>query len=464
MDILITLRFLLLGLTAQYIGGFTPRFLLILVVIYFCSHSYNYKLFFSSSSFNLWTCADGVVISMIRITRTVEHSAAAQNYINLYPAFISLVDQHLPAGYKNVFARPFLASDGAIEWYSEINGQPVSLTSLPPAEKENARTLLQQKLVVIEQLYQKLSINNAVPDEVMQLLSLASRQPDERGVWVVDGQPVITAWSESPAMPTLPVASKGRRWLWLLLVLLVLLAFLLLRGCISTAKLPVQGAPAPAPQPVKQICPAKRTKQQAPEMVLIFDASGSMSISMDITPDELRRLMQDQPVKNFDREPRRISLAHRSAKQVIDEVPKDMDISLVSAATCQQVYVTPAFSFAQRDELKQAIDKIQPVGKTALAEALEKAGKLVDGVDRDAIIVLITDGEETCGGDPCTVAQQLKQKKPRLQVNVVDIMNTGAGNCIASQTGGAVYAVNNTHEFNEMMNQAIKEYIPEGCE
>jgi len=199
-------------------------------------------------------------------------------------------------------------------------------------------------------------------------------------------------------------------------------------------------------------------------MVLIFDASGSMSISMDITPDELRRLMQDQPVKNFDREPRRISLAHRSAKQVIDEVPKDMDISLVSAATCQQVYVTPAFSFAQRDELKQAIDKIQPVGKTALAEALEKAGKLVDGVDRDAIIVLITDGEETCGGDPCTVAQQLKQKKPRLQVNVVDIMNTGAGNCIASQTGGAVYAVNNTHEFNEMMNQAIKEYIPEGCE
>ena len=47
---------------------------------------------------------------------------------------------------------------------------------------------------------------------------------------------------------------------------------------------------------------------------------------------------------------------------------------------------------------------------------------------------------------------------------MVDIMNTGAGNCIASNTGGAVYAVNNTHEFNEMMSQAIKEYIPEGCD
>ncbi|MGL4429808.1 MAG: VWA domain-containing protein [Silvania sp.] len=399
---------------------------------------------------------------MIRITRTVEHSIPVQNYINLYPAFISLIDRHLSAGYKNLFARPHLASDGAIEWYSDINGQPVSLTALPPAEKEQARALLQQKLIVIEQLYQILSLNNSAPAEVMQVLSLASRQPDERGVWVVDGQPVITAWSERPAVPATPVAHPGRRWLWLLLVLLVLLALLLLRGCLPTAERPVQRAPAPLP--VKQVCPINRTKQQAPEMVLIFDASGSMSISMDITPEELRRLMQDEPVENFDREPRRISLAHRSAKQVIDEVPKDIDISLVAAATCQQVFVTSALPFAQRNELKHAIDKIQPVGKTALAEALEKAGKLVDGVDRDAIIVLITDGEETCGGDPCEVAQRLKQSKPRLQVNVVDIMNTGAGNCIASHTGGSVYAVNNTHEFNEMMNRAIKEYIPEGCD
>ena len=409
---------------------------------------------------------------MIRITRTVEHSASVQNYINLYPALISLIEQHLPPGYKNVFARPHLASDGAIEWYSEINGQPVSLTALPPAEKDKALALLQQRLVVVEQLYQKLSVNNSAPADVMQVLSLARRQPDERGIWVIDGQPVITAWSESPGAPVAPVSSKGRRGLWpllLLLLLLALLALLLLRGCRPEAKppapvVPAKAAPAPAPQPIKQICPAKRTKEQAPEMVLIFDASGSMAISMDATPDELRRLMADKPVKNIEREPRRISLAHRSAKQVIDEVPKDMDISLVSAATCQQVYVSSALPFARRDELKQAIDKIQPVGKTALAEALEKAGKLVDGVDRDAIIVLITDGEETCGGDPCEVARQLKLKKPRLQVNVVDIMNTGAGNCIASNTGGAVYAVNNTHEFNEMMNQAIKEYIPEGCD
>jgi hypothetical protein len=43
---------------------------------------------------------------MIRITRTVEHSAPVQNYINLYPVFISLVDQHLSAGYKMYLHAP----------------------------------------------------------------------------------------------------------------------------------------------------------------------------------------------------------------------------------------------------------------------------------------------------------------------------------------------------------------------
>ncbi|WP_227672071.1 hypothetical protein [Leclercia adecarboxylata] len=86
-------------------------------------------------------------------------------------------------------------------------------------------------------------------------------------------------------------------------------------------KIAVQGAPAPAPQPVKQICPAKRTKQQAPEMVLIlthqFYVHQYGHYAGRAAPSDAGSAGEE-----FDREPRRISLAHRSAKQVIDEVPK----------------------------------------------------------------------------------------------------------------------------------------------
>ena len=406
---------------------------------------------------------------MIRITRTVESEHCLQEYISTFSVVNNLIDRHLSKTYLNLFARPQQAEDGAVEWYSEINGKPQRFNALNVVERDKIAILLSQKLAALTQLHQTLSTSAQTSPETLQLLTKIARQPSPERIWIVDGQPVITGWDIMPATK-LPAEQlpKKRGWLWLgLLALALLLALVLLRGCWPTVKVvtpavsPVQ--PAPEHQ-VKMLCPAQRTKQQAPEMVIIFDASGSMAMSMDATPEEIMRWMQDKPVPGIDREPRRITLAHQSAKHIIDDVPNDMDISLIAAANCHQVSATPAFLPEQRAELKKLIDKIQPVGKTALAEALEEAGKRVNGVDRDAIILLVTDGEETCGGSPCDVALELKKRKPRLQVNVVDIMNTGAGNCIASNTGGKVFAVNNTQEFNKMMNNAVKEYIPQGCD
>ncbi|KGQ11133.1 Uncharacterized protein ywmD [Beauveria bassiana D1-5] len=305
----------------------------------------------------------------------------------------------------NLFARPSAASDGAIEWYSELNGKPVPLAELSQVEAGRLEMLLKEKLAVIAELYAKLQSQGKLSADTLALLFTASTMPDRNNIWSVGGVPVITLW------------------------------------------------------PVN-----RRTAQQAPEVVVIFDASGSMSLSMDVTPEELKRWSEQKPVANIEREPRRITLARSSANQIIDSLPKDMNISLIAAESCNRVTTTPPFPWAQRAALKASIDAIEPVGKTALAEALTKAGKMVDGVKRDAIILLITDGDETCGGDPCAVAQALKQAKPRLQINVVDIMNSGAGNCIASNTGGSVFTVNNTKEFSSMMNKALDEYIPEGCE
>ena len=308
-------------------------------------------------------------------------------------------------------------------------------------------------------------------------------------MWVIDGHPVIVPPAEgtpraAAAATTAAAVSSRRWWPWLLLLaLLIALILLLLSRCspLHETAAPVTPAPpavtpgepvkpetAPAPQapvkPTKAVCPAQRTQQQAPEMVVIMDASGSMAITMDATQDELISWNQGKYVENIEREPRRISLARNAAKGIIDTIPRDMNISLVAAENCRQVSLSPSFPFAQRSALKKRIEGIQPVGKTPLAEALALAGKKVDGVNRDAIILLVSDGDETCGGDPCQVARELKKSKPRLQVNVVDIMSTGAGNCIASSTGGKVFAVNNTREFKQIMKKAMQEYIPEGCE
>ncbi|MEI7070182.1 vWA domain-containing protein [Pectobacterium parmentieri] len=387
------------------------------------------------------------------------------------------------------------ANDGAIEWYSEINGQPIRLTDLPTSERMRAEALLTQKQHIISELKNKLAQDRRVSEDVLRMLTLASQQPADSSIWVIGDQPVITELSPPPIIAVAPVIAPQRIWWpWLLLLLLLaVLALFLLRGCLPVAptepaqppesvtptepvtpEKPVQPTepaapikpPKPVPPPVtKALCPAQRTVQQAPEVVIILDASGSMALSMDATPDELERWLEgDELVRDIEREPRRISLARQSTSNIIDKLPKDMNISLVAAADCRKVTASTPFPPSKRTALKNQINRIEPIGKTALAEALEQAGKLVDGVERDAIILLVTDGDETCGGDPCEVASKLKKSKPRLQINVVDILNTGAGNCIASNTGGSVFAVNNTQEFSNIMNKAMKEYIPEGCQ
>src|SRR3546814_14980055 len=80
-------------------------------------------------------------------------------------------------------------------------------------------------------------------------------------------------------------------------------------------------------------------------------------------------------------------------------------------------------------------------GGTALARASERAGKVVAN-DGESVIVVVSDGEETCHGDPCAAARALKAAKPNAIINVIAISGDGQGRqvipCVAPATGGRV--------------------------
>lgn len=404
---------------------------------------------------------------MIRIARTVVSEPVATGLESNFEQLDAILRNHSTAELINFFAQPRVTSDNTVEWYSQLNGRPVSLDSLSGMALQQAESRLQEKLSALQQLLIKLTEKDVLTADQKYLLEIASQRPDRESVWVIEGQPVITSWPSRHRTIT-PVSCTRKIWPWWLaaLILLLMLTVFLLRNCNGNVPTkPANIVQEKAPEPVAQKqCLAKPDTKQPPEVVIIFDASGSMTISMDATQQELERWNAGLTVDNIEREPRRISLARTSAKEIIDQLPVDMNVSMVAAADCKRVTTTSPFSTAQRGILKHAIDKIEPDGKTALAEALIKAGNMVDGVNRDAIILLITDGDETCGGDPCETASRLKKQKPRLTVNVVDIMSTGAGNCIASNTGGQVYPVNNTGEFRKMMQIAAQESISKSCD
>jgi hypothetical protein len=230
----------------------------------------------------------------------------------------------------------------------------------------------------------------------------------------------------------------------------------------------------------KNLCPDERPKELAPELLIVFDASGSMDISLLATDQDLERAGVEQKMDSFTRlltgsadtrardyvlrEPKRITAAKQATSAVVRQLPSDINVGLVLVEDCPQARSVGYFSPGQRANLLSRIAAIHPVESTPLADGIAKAGQMLDGVNRESIMLVVSDGVESCGRDPCSVARALASSKPHLKINVIDILGTGAGNCLAQLTGGKVFTANNVNELSSMTSRAAKDVmVPEHC-
>jgi hypothetical protein len=89
---------------------------------------------------------------------------------------------------------------------------------------------------------------------------------------------------------------------------------------------------------------------------------------------------------------------------------------------------------------------------------------MVDGVSAPAIIVVVSDGDDSCSGDPCGTARALKARKPQLTINVVDIIGNGAGGCMARATGGKMLTPQDGLAFEKSIREAAEDALkPDYC-
>ena len=241
--------------------------------------------------------------------------------------------------------------------------------------------------------------------------------------------------------------------------------------------------PPPAPKPpvkkpvtitsAKDFCPDERPPELVPELVVVFDTSGSMKLNIGTliqqerdynermwrvnalpafaSPDDIRFINQ------MESEPRRITVARNTVSDVIKKLPRDVSVGLVTARTCPRADVRGFFGPELRNALLGQIRGLQPEGGTPLADAVTRAGNMLDGRNRESTILVVTDGVESCGGDPCEAARRLAATKPHLKINVVDIGNSGSGNCLAAATGGSVYTANSVASLKLAVERAAKD-------
>jgi hypothetical protein len=235
----------------------------------------------------------------------------------------------------------------------------------------------------------------------------------------------------------------------------------------------------PKPPPKKKVtlenanefCPGERPAELAPEMVVVFDHSGSMRLNIATTAEQERDLMQGNPgdmllqmltgipanrLSDLDREPRRITVAKDALSNVINRLPSDVSTGLVTVGQCPRAENRGFYTPQNRSRLLGQIQALTPEGGTPLANGILQAGNMLDGVKRESMILVITDGRESCGGDPCAIARSLAATKPHLSINVIDIGNSGAGNCLAANARGKVYTARSINELKVSLERATE--------
>jgi Mg-chelatase subunit ChlD len=173
--------------------------------------------------------------------------------------------------------------------------------------------------------------------------------------------------------------------------------------------------------------------QEQPNLVIVMDGSGSMWGQVGGRT--------------------KIELARESLSQVLSEATSDMQIGMVAyghrvRGQCsdieQLVPIGPANSTVPA--ILEAAGRISPRGMTPLTDAVMDAAQRLRFSEQAATVVLLTDGVETCEGDPCALGRMLEQQGIDFTAHVVGFDMTDAEQrtvaCLAEETGGMFLAAN----------------------
>jgi Ca-activated chloride channel homolog len=71
------------------------------------------------------------------------------------------------------------------------------------------------------------------------------------------------------------------------------------------------------------------------------------------------------------------------------------------------------------------VNALVPAGKTPLTSAVEQAANILEFRAKPGVIVVLTDGEETCGRSPCELGKRLHAEAAQLTIHVIGLRVKG---------------------------------------
>jgi Ca-activated chloride channel family protein len=203
---------------------------------------------------------------------------------------------------------------------------------------------------------------------------------------------------------------------------------------------------------VLQTAKAQRVEQSIPEktrILFLFDASGSMLAPWgnELRIDAAKRVLTD--LVDSLRVNKKIELALRPYGHLTPAKERN----------CKDSKLEIPFAANNNDRIIERLKYIYPKGTTPIAYSLEQSAK---DFPRDKnyrnIIIIITDGIESCDGDPCAVSLELQKKDIFLRPFVIGL---GMKKEFAKEFEcmGEYYNAKNINAFQTVLNGILSQSL-----
>jgi len=180
---------------------------------------------------------------------------------------------------------------------------------------------------------------------------------------------------------------------------------------------------------------------------LILDASGSMWAKLGSST--------------------RIEVAKDALGKIIDDLSERKGIAVGLRVyghrtnDCKDTKLEIPIGPLDGKKMKAFIGKIKPKGKTPIAYSLQEAAKdFRKDFTGSKVIILVTDGLESCNGDPCAAAKALAEKGIVSKIHVVgfgmDKKSVSQLECIVKPSGGLLLEANSAAELAKAFDTIVK--------
>ncbi len=198
------------------------------------------------------------------------------------------------------------------------------------------------------------------------------------------------------------------------------------------------------------VLPANAQQTDLERAILVFDGSGSMWGQIDGI--------------------NKIVTARETLARVLPTFPATMELGLMAyghnrRGDCNDIEMLvqtgPVTTTA--GPISNAVNTLNPRGKTPLSEAVRRAALELRYTEERATIILVTDGLETCEADPCALANELESLGIDFTTHVIGFGLTEEEGqqvaCLAENTGGSYFQATDADALGDALTQTVT-FVP----